>query len=211
MTVGHTAVSPEYLPPEAKGLVFDLDGTVLDTMGLHWTAWRQLAKEYGFELSVQKLLSLAGKPTKAILELLCEEQGLAIDVPQATQRKTELYLQVAGDTKLVDCVMEIAHAAKAKGLPMAIATGGSRPQVTKSLAAVGLLEGFFDAVVTCNDVTHGKPHPETFLRAAELIGVEPQHCVGYEDAPLGMQAIKAAGFLMAVDVTQMEGYPKLVE
>lgn len=66
----------------------------------------------------------------------------------------------------------------ASGLPIAIATGGSRPQVTKSLSAVGLLEGFFDAIVTANDVTHGKPHPETFLRAAELIGVEPQHCVG---------------------------------
>lgn len=66
----------------------------------------------------------------------------------------------------------------AAGLPVAIATGGSRPQVTKSLSAVGLLEGFFDAIVTANDVAHGKPHPETFLRAAELIGVEPKHCVG---------------------------------
>jgi HAD superfamily hydrolase (TIGR01549 family) len=64
------------------------------------------------------------------------------------------------------------------GLPVAIATGGSRPQVTKSLTAVGLLEGYFDAIVTANDVTFGKPHPETFLRAAELIGVDPKHCVG---------------------------------
>lgn len=67
------------------------------------------------------------------------------------------------------------------GLPIAIATGGSKPQVAKSLSAVGLLEGFFDAIVTANDITpgNGKPHPETFLRAAELIGVDPKFCVGW--------------------------------
>ncbi|PSC69561.1 Fructose-1-phosphate phosphatase [Micractinium conductrix] len=211
MTVGHT-VSPEHLPEEAKGLVFDLDGTVLDTMAHHWAAWRQLSQEFGFELTVAKLLALAGKPSTAIMELLCEEQGITtIDIPKAVQRKTELYVELAGETTVVECVMEIARAGKARGLPVAIATGGSRPQVTKALTAVGLLEGFFDAIVTCNDVTHGKPHPETFLRAAELIGVEPQHCVGYEDAPLGMQAIKAAGFLQAVDVTLLPAYPKLIE
>ena len=117
---------------------------------------------------------------------------------------------------------------------MAIATGGSRRQVTKAMAAAGLSD-FFHAVVTCDasffvsfrvpiaqvagfshcarplpqDITEGKPHPETFLRAAELIGVVPAHCVGYEDAVLGMEAIRRAGFLAAVDVTALEGYPKL--
>lgn len=104
--------------------------------------------------------------------------------------------------------MEIARAAKARGLPCAIATGGSRRQVTLSLAAAGLAT-FFEAVVTADDITHGKPHPETFLRAAELIGVAPAACCGYEDAPLGMEAIRAAGFLLAVDVTAMPGYPAL--
>lgn len=205
-------VSPGYLPPNAKALVFDLDGTVLDTMAHHWAAWRQLSQEFNFSLTVDQLLSLAGKPSTAIMELLCEEQGLTnFDVQAAVQRKTELYVDLAGDTKVVECVMAIAHAGKAKGLPLAIATGGSRPQVTKALTAVNLLEGFFDAIVTCNDVTHGKPHPETFLRAAELIGVDPKDCVGYEDAPLGMQSIKAAGFLMAIDVTAMPDYPRLLE
>ena len=129
-------------------------------------------------------------------------QGLDIDIERAVARKTELYVELAGDcrlgrqvfsrfwweltasancagdTQVIECVMEIARAGKAKGLPLAIATGGNRAQVTKSLSAVGLLHGYFDAIVTANDVTHGKPHPETFLRAAELIGVEPKHCVG---------------------------------
>ncbi|EFN56010.1 hypothetical protein CHLNCDRAFT_59667 [Chlorella variabilis] len=207
------AVLQELLPAEAKGLVFDLDGTVLDTMAHHWQAWKQLSEEFGFSLSVDQLLSLAGKPSRAIMELLCEEQGLThIDIDTAVQRKTDLYVELAGATQVVECVMEIVHAGKARGLPIAIATGGSKPQVAKSLSAVGLLEGFFDAIVTANDITpgNGKPHPETFLRAAELIGVDPKFCVGYEDAPLGMEAIKRAGFLLAVDVTQMPGYPKLV-
>ncbi|KAI3437755.1 hypothetical protein D9Q98_000203 [Chlorella vulgaris] len=203
--------STDLLPAEAKGLVFDLDGTVLDTMAHHWQAWKQLSHEFGFSLTVDQLLALAGKPSVAIMELLVEQQGLTgFDIAAAVQRKTDLYVQLAGDTQVIQCVMAIAHAGKAKGLPVAIATGGSRPQVTKSLTAVGLLEGYFDAIVTANDVTFGKPHPETFLRAAELIGVDPKHCVGYEDAPLGMQAIKAAGFLKAVDVTLMPEYPQLV-
>ncbi|KAI7835561.1 hypothetical protein COHA_010540 [Chlorella ohadii] len=212
MTVGScTPVPEEYLPVEAKGLVFDLDGTVLDTMRHHWDAWKQLSQEFGFSLTVEQLLGLAGKPSKEIMELLCSEQGLThIDIPKAVERKTELYVELAGDTTVIPCVMAIAHAAKSKGMPIAIATGGNRAQVEKSLRAVDMLEGFFDAIVTCNEVTQGKPHPETFLQAAELIGIDPKDCVGYEDAPLGMQAIKAAGFLKAVDVTQMPGYPKLM-
>lgn len=91
---------------------------------------------------------------------------------------------------------------------MAIASGGSRISVESGLKQVGLYD-YFDAIITSDDVQNGKPHPEGFLLAAKNIGVEPQDCVGYEDAVLGMQAIKSAGFLACIDVTQFEGYPKL--
>lgn len=209
MTVTIT-VPEEYLPSSAKGLVFDLDGTVLDTMPHHWQAWEALSKEYGFSITVQQLLQFAGKPSTEIMDRICQEQGLPdIDIAAAVKRKTELYCELAGETKIIKVVMEIANAGKARGLPCAIATGGNRAQVEASLKASGLQE-FFDAVVTCNDVRHGKPHPETFLKAAEKIGVPAELCVGYEDACLGMEAIKRAGFLKAVDVTVMPGYPKLV-
>jgi HAD superfamily hydrolase (TIGR01509 family) len=176
----------------------------------HWAAWQQMAAEYQVALTVEKLLSLAGKPSKAILELLLHEQGIeGLDIDAAVARKQELYLAQADDTTPIEAVFRIARAGKARGLPMAVATGGSRRQVTKAMAASGLSD-FFGAVVTADDITNGKPHPETFLRAAELIGVDPAGCVGYEDAPLGMDAIKAAGFLKAVDVTVLEGYPRLV-
>lgn len=190
--------------------MFDLDGTVLDTMSHHWAAWDKTAQENGIKLSVEELLGLAGKPSHAIMELLCEQQGLThVDIPAAVKRKQDIYCELAVTTQPIDVVFAVAKAAKAKGLPVAVATGGSKRQVSGSMLAAGISD-FFDAVVTCDDVTHGKPHPETFLKAAELIGVAPAHCVGYEDAPLGMEAIKRAGFLAAIDVTQWEGYPKLV-
>ena len=203
--------SPKIVYFLRSGLVFDLDGTVLDTMGHHWAAWDQTAQENGIKLSVEQLLGLAGKPSHAIMELLCEQQGLThVDIPAAVKRKQDIYCDLAVTTKPIDVVFAVAKAAKAKGIPVAVATGGTKRQVSGSMQAAGVAD-FFDAVVTCDDVTpgNGKPHPETFLKAAELIGVEPQHCVGYEDAPLGMEAIKRAGFLAGINVTEWEGYPKL--
>ena len=137
-------------------------------------------------------------------------QGLAFDVAAATDRKQDLYVARAHATAPIAPVLALARAAKARGLPVAVATGGARRQVGPAIAAAGL-EGFFDAVVTADDVAHGKPHPETFLKAAAAIGVAPELCVGYEDAQLGMAAIRAAGYLLAVDVTTMAGYPALIE
>lgn len=191
------------------GLVFDLDGTVLDTMKHHWRAWKQVSEEYGFELTKEKLLSMAGMPSKAILQQLCAEQGISnIDVDGAAFRKQRLYVEFADNTCVIPMVFETAKKAKEKGIPVSIATGGTRMQVEKAMKSAGV-DTFFDAVVTCDDVEHGKPHPETFLKAAKLIQVEPEYCVGYEDAPLGMQAIKNAKFLAAVNVTTLPGYPTI--
>ncbi|GAB4824192.1 hypothetical protein N2152v2_011238 [Parachlorella kessleri] len=168
----------------------------------HWQAWDALAKELNFHFTLPKLLSLAGKPTPEILQILCTEQNITdLDIPAAVARKTAIFvdLEQQHETKLVEVVMEIARAAKARGLPCAVATGGNRKQVAASMKAAGV-ETYFDAVVTC----------DTFLKAAAAIGVDPADCVGYEDAPLGMEAIKRAGFMLAVDVTKLPGWvPKL--
>lgn len=132
------------------GLVFDLDGTILDTMQHHWDAWRQTAEEFGLKLSVEELLALAGKPSTAIMELLCSQQDAHhIDIPSAVKRKQDLYCELAHATEPIGVVLDIAKAAKARGLPVAVATGGSSRQVTKAMAAANLTD-FFDAVVTCD-------------------------------------------------------------
>lgn len=192
--------------PDAEGLVFDLDGTVLHTMHHHWQAWHQVSKEYQFELTLDTLLSMAGQPSVTIMETLCREQRLSFDVEEAAIRKQKVYASLAHETEVIPMVMETARKAKEKGLPIAIATGGSMLQVSVAMKSAGV-DDFFDAVVTCDDVEQGKPHPETFLKAAALIGVPPEKCVGFEDAPKGMEAIVNAGFLQAIDVTTLPGYP----
>lgn len=108
----HIASSPR-LP---AGLVFDCDGTLLHTMPHHWAAWEQTARENGIALTCEQLLALAGKPTKAIMELLVAQQGLqGVDVDAAVQRKQDLYVQLAHQTEPIHEVLDIAKAAKARG------------------------------------------------------------------------------------------------
>lgn len=115
----------------------------------HWAAWDQTAREHGISLTAPQLLSLAGKPSTAIMELLCEQQNLSIDIESAVKRKQDLYCELAVTTKPIDVVFAVAKAAKAQGIPVAIATGGSKRQVTGSMDAAGI-SSFFDAVVTCD-------------------------------------------------------------
>lgn len=127
-----------------------MDGTVLDTMKHHWAAWKQTTEEFGLKLTCEEMLGLAGKPSRAIMELLCNQQNAQhIDIAEAVRRKQDLYCELAHETQPIPMIMDIAKAAKARGLPIAIATGGSKRQVTKAMAAAGISD-FFDAVVTCD-------------------------------------------------------------
>ncbi len=105
--------------------------------------------------------------------------------------------QFLPDVLPIEPVVQLARAYHGR-LPMAVASGGTRPMVTKTLAAIGLLD-LFDAVVTAEDVTHGKPAPDIFLEAARRLGVPPGRCVGFEDGDLGLQSVRAAG-MVAIDV-----------
>lgn len=206
-------MAEDLLPAGCKGCVFDCDGTILHTMQHHWNAWKAVTKELGLHCTLDKLKALAGKPSTEIFKIISEEQRAGdVDITAATIRKTELYIELATDTVVIQSVMDIADAAKERGIPCAIATGGQRKSILVALEAAGLAD-YFDAIVTADDITpgHGKPHPETFLLAAKAIGVDPSSCVGYEDAVLGFQAIQAAGFLKAIDVTTLPGYPHITE
>ena len=189
--------------------IFDLDGTVLDTMSHHWAAWHSISQRFGFALTKTKLLSMAGMPSVTIMRTLMEEQNLQFDATAAALEKQKLYASLAeGGTQVIPQVMATAVEARKRGIPCAIATGGSRLQVEPAMKSSGVYE-FFEVVVTCDDVTEGKPNPETFLRAAKQLNVEPGLCVGFEDAPMGMEAIRRAGFLQAIDVTAYPWYPRV--
>lgn len=179
------------LPPGTTGLVFDCDGTLADTMPLHYLAWKDALGEHGHDFPEALFYEMAGIPTARIIELLNDRHGYKMPVDATAHRKEELYLQHIPKVTAIAEVVAFVHAYHGK-LPMAVATGGTRAIVEKTLTAVGLLS-HFDAIVTADDVKHGKPAPDIFLESARRLAQPPHQCVAFEDAELGLQSARAAG------------------
>lgn len=180
-----------------KALIFDCDGTLADTMPLHWRAWQLVTARHGIDFPEDRFYSLAGVPSRDILKQLAAEQGKAIDPLAVAYEKEEAFLNHLGDIEPIHAVVEIAHANHGK-LPMAVASGGVQKIICGMLEHLRIRH-LFEAVVTSEFVTRQKPAPDIFLEAARRLKVEPQFCRAYEDADLGLQAIRAAG-MEAVDV-----------
>ena len=180
--------------PFAKGLIFDIDGTLADTMPAHFKAWMATAEAFGFHFDEEMFLALAGVPTPVILEMINEEQGLMIDVNNVTERKEDLFLELSEMINPIPEVMGIIEHYEGK-LPMSAGTGGIRRVANHILRALSL-EDVITIVVTADDVRHPKPHPETFLNCAQLMGVEPMYCQVFEDGEPGLQAGTKAGMIV---------------
>ena len=185
-----------------KGIIFDCDGTLADTMPLHWRVWQALARKHNFEFPEERFYAFGGVPTRDILKLLGEEQGISLDYMAIAREKEAGYLPLVAQVEPINSVVGIARE-NFGNIPMAVASGGSRRVIEQVLEHLAIRH-LFTAVVTNEDVTRQKPAPDIFLEAARRIGVAPQHCRAYEDTDLGMQAIRAAG-MEAVDVRKMLG------
>jgi HAD superfamily hydrolase (TIGR01549 family) len=185
---------------EIKALIFDCDGTLADTMPLHWQAWQVITTKHGMVFPEARFYALGGVPSRHILQMLREEQRLSIDPIAVSREKEEEYLKLMAQVGPIHEVVEIAkgHAGK---LPMAVASGGTRPVIEKVLRHLKIRE-LFGAVVTSEDVQHQKPAPDIFLEAARQLGVAPQNCRGYEDTDIGLEGIRKAG-MDAVDVRRL--------
>ena len=172
--------------------IFDCDGTLADTMPLHYRAWRRLVGEYGGTFSEELFYRLGGKPTEQILELLRDEHGLKVaDTHSAARRKEGYFVAMIHEVAPIEPVVRIArrwHTIK----PLAVVSGGFRKNVEMTLDAIGI-RTLFDAVVCVEDYARGKPFPDPFLQAARLINVPAGDCLVFEDSPLGVQAAEAAG------------------
>jgi beta-phosphoglucomutase family hydrolase len=185
-----------HIPPgDFAGYIFDLDGTLVDTMPLHYRAWDQAMRKVGLQAPLDEELfySLGGVPTKRVAELIAKHYGLTIDPHAVFDHKESLYVELQKDAKLIEPVVEFARRA-ALTHPVSVASGGPRVIVRGMLELTGLAPLFpFERVVTPEDVTHGKPAPDMFLLAAERMGVPPAECLVFEDAEPGMRAAEAAG------------------
>jgi beta-phosphoglucomutase-like phosphatase (HAD superfamily) len=182
---------------ELKGIVFDCDGTLADTMPLHWKVWNGIAQRYKLHFPEDRFYSLGGVPSRDILKMLSVEQNVPLD-PQAIalEKETE-YLTMLDQVEPIHSIVQVAHDYFGK-IPLAVASGGNRSIIHNVLEHLKIRH-LFAAVVTSEDVVNQKPAPDIFLEAARQIGVPPQFCRGYEDTDLGMQAIRAAG-MEAIDV-----------
>lgn len=190
------------MPPQA--LIFDCDGTLVDTMPLHFRAWQCVAARHGLHFPEDRFYALGGVPSRDIARILAAEQGVALDPLAVAREKEAAYLASMDQIAPIPEIVAIARAHHGK-LPMAVATGGSHRVVEQVLGRLGL-RSLFATVVTSEDVTRQKPAPDIFLEAARRLGVPPARCRAYEDTDLGLQAIRAAG-MEAVDVREL--LPKL--
>jgi beta-phosphoglucomutase family hydrolase len=188
-----------------RGIIFDCDGTLADTMPLHWRAWQSVTRRHGIQFAENRFYALGGVPARHILKMLAEEQGLSIDPLAVAKEKEDAYLEDLARVGPIPKVVDIARAHHGK-IPLAVASGGTRSVIERVLAHLGLIE-LFDAVVTSEDVLHQKPAPDIFLEAARRLGVPPALCRGYEDTDVGLEAIRAAG-MEAIDVRDLLGVAK---
>lgn len=185
---------------EIRGIIFDCDGTLADTMPLHWKAWQTIAQRHRFEFTEERFYALGGVPSRDILKLLGEEQRLIIDHLAVAKEKEAEYLPLIAEARPIHPVVSVARENFGQ-IPLAVASGGSKHIIEKVLQHLRIRQ-LFKAVVTNEDVQNQKPAPDIFLEAAKRIGISPEFCRAYEDTDLGMQAIRAAG-MEAVDVREL--------
>jgi beta-phosphoglucomutase family hydrolase len=185
------------IPSWVRGLIFDCDGTVVDTMPVHYMAWCRALESVGLHMPEQMFYSFAGMTSVAMIRSLSKEQGVTCDAEAVAHEKERIYVASVAGCEPIHSVVEIARRERGRR-KLAVASGGWKPVVKESLAVIGV-EDWFDAIVGGDDVTHGKPAPDVFLLAAQKIGVDPSACVVYEDGELGFQAAKAAG-MTVIDV-----------
>lgn len=174
-----------------RAYLFDCDGTIADSMPLHYKAWKKALAEYGCTYDEDLFYSWGGKPVRKIIADLNEMHGLNMPVDELAEHKEKLYHAQLPELQGIPQVIEHIEAQHGR-IPFAVVSGSRRNSVIGSLTALGLLDKF-DVLVCAEDYKNGKPAPDGFLLAAQKLGVAPANCLVFEDTDLGIQAATAAG------------------
>jgi beta-phosphoglucomutase family hydrolase len=174
-----------------RAYLFDCDGTIADSMPLHYKAWKRALAEYGGTYDENLFYAWGGKPVRKIIADLNAMQGLSMPVDALAARKESFYHEQLPELKAIPEVLEHIEAQHGQ-IPFAVVSGSRRASVVGSLTALGLIDKF-DTLVCAEDYKHGKPAPDCFLLAATRLGVAPGDCLVFEDTELGIEAATAAG------------------
>jgi HAD superfamily hydrolase (TIGR01509 family) len=180
------------LPPGSfNAYLFDCDGTIADSMPLHYLSWKQVLQEWNCDFAEDLFYAWGGMPIAEIISALNEKHGLSMPVEAVCRRKESLFLELSPQLKPVPEVVEHIEAAHGR-IPFAVVSGSTRESVTASLVSLNLLDRF-DTLVCAGDYKNSKPDPEAFLLAAARLGVTPGACLVFEDTEMGIRAARAAG------------------
>lgn len=187
------------IKPGIKGLIFDLDGTLADTMPYHFKGWRKACQKFGADIDTAFLRKHTGTPGWIIADEIIKKYKLSgtVTIEQILAVKLIEFYKDQDRVKPIIPVVDIVKKYFGK-LPMAVGTGGHREAVERTLEVTDLRK-YFDIIITANDVDNFKPHPETFLKCATLMNIEPELVEVFEDGDLGIEAAKTAG-MVATDV-----------
>jgi len=196
------------MPPlrfSPRAVIFDIDGTIVDNMHLHAEAFAKFAERHGLPpLTREDRARLDGRRNSEIFPILFKREVPRDEWLAYEHEKEGLYRELSkgrlaplkGLPSLMDCLRE-------SGIPMALATSAPKPNVEHTLAELGLADAF-PVIVRGDEVAHGKPAPDVFIEAARRLGVDPSHCLVFEDAPMGIEAAHAAGMRVVALTTSFQ-------
>lgn len=190
--------------PRAKALIFDLDGTLANSLPVHMECWDVVCDQFGYHFSKEVMLEMTGMPTIKFAEYVKEQSGCSFMPEEIAKMKQAEFFKRVDQITLFDPIFALVLKYHKK-IPMSIGTGGSRKSVELMLDWLQIKD-YFDFIVTANDVEKHKPEPDTFLKCARLMGVEPQYCQVFEDGDMGIQAAHTAGMIVT-DVRPYVGHP----
>jgi beta-phosphoglucomutase family hydrolase len=183
---------PLTLPPgKFEAYLFDCDGTIADSMPLHYLAWRKALGEWNCDFDERLFYEWGGRPTTEIVATLNALRGLSMPVQTVADRKEALYYEFLPQLKVIPEVLEHIEAQHGR-IPFAVVSGSTRESVEASLRSLNLLDRF-NTLVCAGDYKRAKPAPDAFLLAAARLGVNPEACLVFEDTEMGIQAARAAG------------------
>ena len=182
------------------GVIFDCDGTLVDTMPLHFRAWRQALQATPLEFEEALFYELGGVPSTAIVQILNDRFHMSLDPDAIAGYKEKIFMDLLPQAQPIPQVIDLVYEYAGR-YPMAVASGGLRSIVIRILDALGITH-LFQVIATAEDVVHGKPAPDLFLFAARGLGVAPDRCLVYEDSPLGLEAARRAG-MKGIDIRSL--------
>lgn len=190
-----------------KGVLFDFDGVVLDSMKQHVKAWQYAFGKYGLSLTAMDIYLREGMGVKSVVKNVCAKYKLPIEVALTIMKTKSEYYKNHFEVHFYNGFFELLDYLKSQGISMVIVTGGDRNRIIPF--ALKYLNGYFSGFVCSDDVKETKPSPEPYLKGLEILGLASEYCIVIENAPLGIKAAKAAGIrTLAVETTLNKTYLK---